>query len=171
MPSDREGTAPLGGMPVATEPAWTNPNVGMIALISAVHSAYGAGSLDVMREGMRRLGRRTGQAMLDAELVSENCSPTEWGRFTHQLMDLTGMYVYQEITATDRVYEFSVPSGAWPYHEPQRHLEGPGEVCDIPADWDRGCLETINPRIRMTQPKCSARGDDQCLWRYELIDE
>ena len=78
------------------------------------------------------------------------------------------MYDYHELTATDTVYEFSVPSSAWPYHDPQSYLAGPPEVCDIPADWDRGCLETINPLIVMTQPKCAARGDDMCLWRYEI---
>lgn len=163
-------SVPLGGMPVAAEPTWTNPNVGMIALISATFSAYGPDSLEVLSEGMKTLGRRTGQAMLDAGLVSKDCGPMEWGRFTHQLMDLTGMYVYEEVTATDTVYEFAVPSDAWPYHAPRAYLEGPPEVCDIPADWDRGCLETVNPRIVMTQPECSARGDDRCLWRYELVE-
>lgn len=160
--------APLGGMPVATAPTWTNPNVGMIALIAATYTAFGPESVEVLRAGMRRLGRKTGQAMLDQGLVSLDCSPTEWGRFTHQLMDLTGMYDYEEVTVSDDVYEFMVPSSAWPYHEPQHYLDGPPEVCDIPADWDRGCLEIVNSRISMTQPTCSARGDDACLWRYEI---
>ena len=168
--SDSPVTKHLGGMPVASAPTWTNPNVGMIALIAATYAACGEGSLQALRDGMRKLGRRTGQAMLEHGLVSKDCSPIEWGRFTHQLMELTGFYDYHEVTATDSLYEFQVPAASWPYHEPMRYLDAPPEVCDIPADWDRGCLETVNPRIRMTQPKCSARGDDCCLWRYELTD-
>ncbi len=162
-------SAPLGGMPVATAPTWTNPNVGMIALIAAAHTAYGPDALPALRAGMHRLGLRTGRAMIEAGLVSDGCSPTEWGRFTHQLMDLTGMYVYEELTVSDEVYEFAVPSEAWPYHEPMRYLDAPPEICDIPADWDRGCLATVSPAILMTQPECSARGDARCLWRYERV--
>lgn len=163
-----ESTAPLGGMPVASAPEWTNPNVGMFALIAAAYNEYGEGSLEVLSDGMRHLGRRTGQDMLDQGLVGKDCSPTEWGRFTHQLMDLTGMYVYQEVIATDDVYEFVVPAEAWPYHAPLKYLNAPGAVCDICADWDRGCLDTVSPRIVMTQPECSGRGDSVCRWRYEI---
>jgi hypothetical protein len=140
----------------------------MFALIAAAYNEYGEGSLKVLSDGMRHLGRRTGQDMLAQGLVSKDCSPTEWGRFTHQLMDLTGMYVYEEVIATDDVYEFVVPAQAWPYHAPLKYLNAPGEVCDICADWDRGCLDTVSPRIVMTQPECSGRGDSVCRWRYEL---
>lgn len=163
-----ENKAPLGGMPIATAPEWTNPLVGMFALMAATYNEYGPDSLKVMSEGMKRLGRRTGEAMLAHNLVPKNCTPTEWGRFTHQLMDLTGMYVYEEVIATDDVYEFTVPAEAWPYHRPVKYLNAPAEACDISADWDRGCLETISPRIVMTQPECSGRGDPVCRWRYEL---
>lgn len=159
---------PLGGMAVATAPTWTNPLVGMFSLMASTHAAYGAGSLAVMREGLRRLGVRTGAAMLEADLVPPGCSPTRWGRFTHQLMDLTGMYDYDEVLATDAAYEFTVPSAAWPYHEPVAYLGAPVEACDISAEWDRGCLDTVNPRIVMTQPECSGRGDPVCRWRYDL---
>ena len=156
-------------MPVESAPTWTNPLVGMLALISATHAAYGPESLHIMSEGMKLLGRRTGQSMLEHGLIAAGCSPAEWGRFTHQLMDLTGMHTYYETAATEAVYEFVVPSAAWPYHDPQAYLDSPPEWCEIQADWDRGCLQTINPQIAMTQPKCSARGDDECLWRYELV--
>lgn len=162
---------PLGGMPIATAPTWTNPLVGMFALVGAVAQHYGRESLPIMSGGLRTLGRRTGQAMLEAGLIRQGCSPTEWGRFTHQLMDLTGMYVYEEIVSTPEVYEFVVPSGAWPYHEPVAYLGAPPEACDISADWDRGCLDTVSPRILMTQPKCSGRGDEHCLWRYEIAPD
>lgn len=160
---------PLGGMPVTTAPTWTNPQVGMFALIAATYNAYGQESLSVLTEGFKHLGRRGGQDMLDQGLVSKGCSPTEWGRFTHQLMDLTGMYVYEEVLATDTVYEFVVPAEVWPYHEPMAYLKAPPEACDICADWDRGNLETVNPLIVMTQPECSGRGDAVCRWRYELV--
>ncbi|MBB3043102.1 hypothetical protein [Nocardioides soli] len=160
---------PLGGMPVAAAPTWTNPQVGMFALIASTYNQYGPESLPVLTEGFKHLGRRTGEDMLAHNLVGRDCSPTEWGRFTHQLMDLTGMYVYEEIIATDEVYEFVVPAKVWPYHEPFEYLKAPSEACDICADWDRGCLETVSPRIVMTQPECSGRGDDVCRWRYELV--
>jgi hypothetical protein len=155
-------------MPVATAPTWTNPLVGMFALIGAVTVEFGTPAIPVMREGLRKLGRRTGHAMLEANLIAEGCTPTEWGRFTHQLMDLTGMYVYEEITDTPDLYEFAVPTEAWPYHAPVAYLSAPPEACDMSADWDRGCLDVINPAIVMTQPECSGRGDARCLWRYEM---
>jgi hypothetical protein len=170
MTETHRSDQPLGGMPVATAPTWTNPLVGMFALMGAVFQDFGQHSVPVMRTGLRNLGRRTGQAMLEANLIAENCTPTEWGRFTHQLMDLTGMYEYDELTSSPSLYEFVVPSAAWPYHEPVRYLGAPPEACDISADWDRGCLDVINPRILMSQPECSGRGDDRCLWRYELTD-
>ncbi|MEV6927588.1 hypothetical protein AB0M46_24230 [Dactylosporangium sp. NPDC051485] len=164
-----EEKAPLGGMPIARAPEWTNPLVGMFALMAATYKAYGPESLPILSEGMKHLGRRTGEDMLAHELVPKDCTPTEWGRFTHQLMDLTGMYVYKEIIATDTVYEFTVPAEVWPYHRPVEYLGAPEQSCDISADWDRGCLETVSPRIVMTQPECAGRGDAVCRWRYELV--
>ena len=108
MPEHVRSGEPLGGMPIATAPTWTNPLVGMFALMGAVSRNYGDDSIPVMRSGLRTLGRRTGQAMLEANLIGAGCTPTEWGRFTHQLMDLTGMYVYQEIASTATMYEFVV---------------------------------------------------------------
>jgi hypothetical protein len=168
MPDNGRTDQPLGGMPITTAPTWTNPVVGMFALMGATFQRYGPESIETMRAGLRHLGQRTGQDMLATGLISAGCSPTEWGRFTHQLMDLTGMYVYKELTSTPTLYEFVVPSSAWPYNEPVAYLGAPPEACDISADWDRGCLDAINPAIFMTQPKCSGRGDDACLWRYEL---
>jgi hypothetical protein len=160
---------PLGGLPVAAAPKWTNPNVGMLALIAATYQEYGEGSIAVLRAGMRRLGRRTGQYMLETHLVAAGCTPTEWGRFSHQLMELTGFYTYEEVEASENIYCFRVPSDAMPYHEPIAYLGAPPDACDILCDWDRGCLETINPRIRMTQPLCSVRGDEYCFWQYDLL--
>lgn len=167
-PSPDDDRQPLGGMPVATAPTWTNPLVGMFSLMASTYAEYGADSLKTMRAGLRRLGHRTGTAMLEARLVQQGCTPTEWGRFTHQLMDLTGMYDYDEVLATPDAYEFTVPRAAWPYHEPVAYLGAPPEACDISAEWDRGCLDTVNPQIVMTQPECSGRGDSVCRWRYDI---
>lgn len=169
MSESTRSAKPLGGMPIATAPTWTNPLVGMFALMGAAFQTYGPESIDVLRAGLRHLGRRTGEDMLAANLITQDCTPTEWGRFTHQLMDLTGMYDVEETNSTPDLYEFVVLSSAWPYHAPMSYLGAPPEACDMSADWDRGCLDVVNPDIRMTQPECSGRGDEQCLWRYELV--
>lgn len=158
----------LGGMTIASDPTWANPNVGMIALMASSYHAYGDQALEDMRAAFRKLGHKSGEAALANGWLTRDCSPTEWGRYTHQLMDLTGMYAYEELTATDTLYEFQVRSENWPYHEPMEYFDAPHDICDIPADWDRGMLDVINPKMVMTQPKCSARGDEMCLWRYEL---
>jgi hypothetical protein len=147
-------------------PDWTNPNVGMIALISGVINAFGDEGRSVAKGSLFKLGLKTGEYMIDKGLVSRGASPTEWGRFTLQLMDLTGFHDYEEVESTERRYQFKVTR--YPYLDAFRYLDAPADACDIPGDWDRGCLATINPRIEMTQPKCFWQDDPFCLWSYEL---
>jgi hypothetical protein len=153
---------------VTQAPDWTNPNIGMVALITASWHAYGEEGLTVSKKGLFKLGLRTGQYMLDEGLVPKDCTATEWGRFTLDLMDLTGFHHYEELEATPERYQFRVTK--YPYLEPYRYLDAPRDICDIPGFWDRGCLATINPRIRMSKPRCFNWGDTECRWVYELAD-
>jgi hypothetical protein len=147
-------------------PDWTNPNVGMIALIAGTINEFGEDGRRVVTGSLFKLGLKTGEYMIEKGLVPAGASPTEWGRFTLQLMDLTGFYDYEEVEATDRRYQFKVTR--YPYLDAFRYLEAPPDACDIPGYWDRGCLATINPDVEMTHPKCFWQGDPYCLWSYEL---
>jgi hypothetical protein len=153
---------------VTEAPDWTNPNIGMVALICGAYHAYGEEGLLVSKRALYRLGIRTGRYMIEQGLVPSDCTPTEWGRFTLDLMDLTGFYRHEEVEASPTRYEFRVTE--YPYLEPYRYLDAPRDICDIPGYWDRGCLATINPRILMSKPACFWWGDGECRWVYELSD-
>ena len=154
---------------VTAAPDWTNPNIGMVALITGTYHAMGEEGLLVSKRALYKLGLRTGAYMVEQGLVPKDCTPTEWGRFTLDLMDLTGFYHYEELEATPERYQFRVTK--YPYLAPYRYLDAPRDICDIPGFWDRGCLATINPRIRMSKPRCFWWGDTECRWVYELADE
>jgi len=154
---------------VTAAPDWTNPNIGMVALITASWHAFGEQGLETSKQGLHTLGLKTGEYMLAEGLVPRDCSPTDWGRFTLDLMDLTGFHHHEELEATPERYQFRVTK--YPYLEPYRYLDAPRDICDIPGWWDRGCLATINPRIAMSKPLCFNWGDSECRWVYELTPE
>ncbi len=154
---------------VTHAPNWTNPNIGMVALICGAYHAFGPEGERVSKQALYRLGLKTGEYMVAEGLVSKDCSPTEWGRLTLDLMDMTGFYHHEEVEATSARYVFRVTQ--YPYLDPYRYLDAPQGICDIPAFWDRGCLATINPRIRMSKTKCFWWGDPECRWEYDLEDE
>jgi hypothetical protein len=154
---------------VMAAPEWTNPFIGMVALISAAYHAFGPAAEQVSKEALYRLGLRTGEFMLEQRMIAKDCSPTEWGRFTLDLMDLTGFHDHEEIDADATRFEFRLT--AYPYLDPYRYLDAPRDVCDIPVWWDRGCLAVINAKIRITKTKCFWWGDGECRWVHELMPE
>lgn len=158
---DRERLQPL-----LDNPEWTNPNIGMSAAIAAAVNEWGERGEEVMRKALFHLGLKTGAFMLERNLIEKNCTPEEWGRFTMALMDLCGFSAYEEVESTPTRHVFKVLE--YPYLEAFRHINAPPSICDIPGEWDRGCLQTINPRIVKTSPKCMWNGDPYCLRVHEL---
>jgi hypothetical protein len=150
-------------------PDWTNPYIGMVALVCGAYRAFGPEAEKVSKDVLYRLGLRTGEYMMEKGLVAKDCSTTEWGRFTLKLMDLTGFVDHEELDASPGRYEFRLTS--YPYLDAYRYLDAPRDICDTSVWWDRGCLATINPRIRITKTRCFWWGDSECRWVHEEIQE
>ena len=56
-------------------PDWTNPNIGMVALITASWHAFGEQGLETSKQGLYKLGLKTGEYMLSEGLVPKDASP------------------------------------------------------------------------------------------------
>ena len=162
MGNDRQDRQDTSEPQVTGSPRWTNPYIGMCALISACINTFGEEGETAMREAMLNLGRKTGQAMIDQGLVPKGASVQRWGKMLEQLLDLTGIHDHQCVESTPERYLVRVNSCEYP--EPYEHIKAPPNICEIPIQWDNGCLETVNPEIRMTIRQCIWRGDGYCLY-------
>lgn len=153
-------------MPLIAD-GWMNPNMGLVAVIVQDIQDHGSKGEALVRDALRALGRRNAHAILRDGHVDRDAGPVEWGRFTLKLMNMTGFMDYAEISAEPDYYAFEVRT--YPYTEAFEYLEAPPQTCDIPGDWDRGCIETINPSIEMLHPRCLWRGDQSCVWEYRIM--
>jgi hypothetical protein len=151
---------------VVDAPDWTNPQVGLFALISALINRYGDEATATIRRALFELGVRAGEYLIENGAVERDCTPREWSGIAHELLDVTGFYRHEDVTSTELVHEIRVPD--YPYLEPFRYFESPLNILDIAAEWDRGCLRAVNPAIELTQVRCIWRGDADGLWRYAL---
>ena len=103
--------------------------------------------------------------MIEEGLVHAGASPHEWGEFSKQLLDLTGIQDHETIEDNEERCVVKVKDcGSL---EPFAYLEAPPDICQLIVEWDNGCLETISPGMRVEIRKCVYRGDPHCLYVYE----
>jgi len=147
---------------VVSAPTWTNPYIGICTMIAASVNAYGIDALNVLSQAFIDLGKKTGQYMIDQGLVKPNVSIRDWGKMTIDLLDLTGIYDHEVIREDDDNFVIKVHDCG--YQEPFRHISAPEDICQVPIQWDNGCLLTINPDIRLEITQCAYKGDAHCLY-------
>jgi hypothetical protein len=147
---------------VVGSPKWTNPYIGMCTLISAAVNTYGVGALDVMKTAFIELGKKTGAYMIEQGVAQKNVSVGEWGQVTLDLLDLTGIYDHEVVEQDDDNFIIKVADCG--YQEPFRHINAPEDICQVPIQWDNGCLQTINPDIHTEITQCAYKGAEHCIY-------
>jgi predicted hydrocarbon binding protein len=161
---DKADKKQIDGQVVAA-PKWTNPYIGICAMISATVNAYGLGALDVLRKAFIELGKKTGEYMIGQGLVKKGASIHEWGKMTIDLLDLTGIYSHDVIQ--DDADNFVIKVEDCGYQEPFRYINAPADVCQVPIQWDNGCLQTINPELHTEIVQCAYKGDGHCIYHIK----
>jgi hypothetical protein len=61
--------------------------------------------------------------------------------------------------------------GCGRYVTAYRWLDAPPGICDIPMNWDNGCLETVNPALAISVPACAYLGADVCVYQIGPRDQ
>ena len=125
---------------VVHSPQWTNPYIGMCALISAAVNSFGKEGERVMIEALRNLGLKTGEYMIREGLVLKDSSVETWGKLTEQLLDLTGITNHECIESSPDRYSIKVKGCVYP--EPYAYLKAPHNICNLKS------LESYNYVLR-----------------------
>jgi hypothetical protein len=153
------------GTTIANAPDWTNPQIGLYAIASAVCNRYGDEGRQIVEESLFGLGLRSGQFLIDEGVVRSGCTPAEWGEVAAQLADVTGFYDHDLVVVSEDCFELRLTR--YPYIEPFTVFDAPRDIVEIAAAWDRGCLATINSGLRLTLPSCIWRGNAVGIMRVE----
>jgi len=159
------GSTDAGGTSIANAPDWTNPQVGLYAILSAVCNRYGEEGRRVARQSLYDLGLRSGQFLLDQGVVRAGCTPAEWGEVAADLAEVSGFYDHRSVGISEDCFELHLTR--YPYLEPFTFFGAPHDILDIGIAWERGCLKTINPELTVSVPRCIWRGDDVGIIRVE----
>jgi hypothetical protein len=144
-----------GEKPVAEAPDWTNPLVGLLAIVSALSGRWpGRGELEV-KAALEQLGALAGQYLLEHQVVGKGCGAEEWLTHADRLWELAGFY--QRRSEAQRADSVVVVLEHQPYLEPLRFFDAPADIFDLITSWDRGCLSVVSPGLELTW--------EQCAWR------
>ncbi len=146
-------------------PKWTNPYVGLCSMIATAANEYGNGALKVMSDALTRVGRKTGEYLIERGIVEPGCSIAEWGAIELETLQLRGIYQAEVIQSGEDDFVIRVPDCG--YQEPFRYMNAPREICSVPWCWDEGELQTVNPELHLEVAKCAYRGDDCCTFHLK----
>ncbi len=158
--------APPLATTIANAPDWTNPQIGLYAIASAVCNTYGDDGRQVVEDSLYALGLRSGQFLIDEGVIPSGCTPAQWGEVAAQLANVTGFYDHESVAVSEDCFELRLTR--YPYIEPFSVFAAPNDIIEIGAAWDRGCLQANNSRLRLTVPHCIWRGDDVGILRIEV---
>jgi hypothetical protein len=146
---------------IRQHPTITNPHVRMCAAITAVMTPRWPEAEPVLREVYRDLGHHTGRYMVDTGVVASGADLETYGRVSEQIMDACGFEGWRRLTTDASEHRTAVPGCA--AYVPFFHgIGAPKNLCEIPFEWDNGCLDVINPDLRIAPERCAYRGAGEC---------
>jgi hypothetical protein len=141
--------------PVEEAPDWTNPLVGLLAIVSAIDARWGEEGEAEVRTALGALGVLAGRYLLANRVVPEHCTPADWLTFADGLWEVAGFYHRRmEVHSAD---EASIVLDDHPYLEPLTFFKAPANLFDAISDWDRGCLSVVSSGVKMTWEECAWR--------------
>lgn len=161
VPRDPGRSVPLPVEVIRAHPTVTNPHIRMCAVITRVIREHGPLGEKVVREAYRALGHRTGQYMIATGVVPAAADLETYGRVSEQIMDACGLDGWTRVQLDPKQHRTIVPNCA-KYIPQYERMGAPREFCSIPFEWDNGCLDVINPALRIQPERCTYAGDAEC---------
>lgn len=146
---------------VRRHPLVTNPHIRMCAVITEVLHLFGQQGAEVLREAYTDLGHRTGAFMIAGQVVPPGANLETWGRVSEEIMDTCGLEGWTRVPTDNTQHRVKVP-GCAAYVDVYRQIGAPAELCAIPFAWDNGCLDIVNPNLRINPEMCVYTGDVEC---------
>lgn len=145
-----------------------NPHIRMCAVITAVLHGWGSKGERILRNAYRDLGHKTGQYMIATGIVAKGADLETYGRVSEQIMDVCGLDGWTRLDTASTEHRTVVPNCA-KYTQQYQAMNAPKHLCAIPFEWDNGCLDAINPSLRILPEMCRYVGDLEC--HYVIRDD
>jgi hypothetical protein len=151
-------------------PTFTNAHAQMCAVITAVTDRWGSDGEALIRATYRALGHRTGRQMIDTGIVPAGADLETYGRVSEQIMDTCGLEGWTRLTTAAPEHRTVVP-GCAAYLPLFEFLDAPDNICELPFEWDNGCLDTINDGLEIWPRRCAYRGEADCHYVIAARDD
>jgi hypothetical protein len=103
--------------------------------------------------------------MIEQGVAKRGTSVHDWGNMTIELLDLTGIYDHEVISEDEDNFIIKVDDCG--YQEPFRYINAPPDICQVPIQWDNGCLQTINPDLHTEITQCAYKGSEYCIYHIQ----
>jgi hypothetical protein len=156
-------TAGGAAQEVSRHPLFTNPHVRMCAVITAVTKRWGRRGERTLRDAYRALGHVTGEEMIAAGIVARGADLAAYGHVSEQIMDICGLDGWTRVDTGRPEHATVVPRCA-AYCEAYSAIAAPPQLCEIPFEWDNGCLDRINPGLEVWPTSCVHDGAAECVY-------
>lgn len=147
-------------------PTFTNAHAQMCAVITALTDRWGETGQDLVRRAYRRLGQRTGRQMIESGIVPAGADLETYGRVSEQIMDTCGLEGWSRVVTTREEHRTLVP-GCAAYLPLFEFLEAPDNICELPFEWDNGCLDVINDGLQVWPRTCAYKDGSTCHYVVE----
>ena len=135
-----------------------------VVYIEAIRKMMGDDGLRKMGEENRIHGLELGRAALESGGLrkSDFKSIFEFFESAHP-------YFGFELSIGDLTdTRFDLKVTRCPWISTFRAKEAGADICQWVTKMDEGIGQTVNPDVKMTLPKCMMRGDDHCIYRWEI---
>lgn len=146
-------------------PNWSNPFIGLPALVSASIEAYDEEGAQLCRDALRGLGRFSGTYLMDAGVLPINANAVEIATFATRVLRNDGIASAGLVESTPARASIAIPDD--PHLGAYDLIGAPRNLVDVLVEWDRGILEVVNPDISFEVERDAWRGDGAGQWTYE----
>jgi hypothetical protein len=134
-----------------------------VVYIEAIRKMLGDEGLKAMGEENRLHGLRLGKAALDSGSLRK-------GDFKsiYEFFESAHPYFGFELAIGDNTENrFDLRVTKCPWLKTFKALGAGEDICYWVTKMDEGIGQVVDPKVRMTLPKCMMRGDDYCIYRWE----